>query len=114
VRAQVAMLNTQTITLQIKLFKDVCKHFGISQTDCLLVLFIGLKTVKIAELTHFGMHYKLTNILKRGYVIRPYPVRKQYRCSQKGIEVYQYFITEMERINSLISTQDEGNKIDLI
>jgi len=114
VRAQVAMLNTQTITLQIKLFKDVCKHFGISQTDCLLVLFIGLKTVKIAHLQHFNLHHKLNNILKRGYIVKPYPVRKQYRCSDKGIEVYNYFLTEMERINSLISTQNEGNKIDLI
>lgn len=108
------MFDIQSTVLHIRLFKDVCKHFGISQVDCILVLFIGLKTVKIAHLQHFNLHHKLTNILKRGYVIRPYPARKQYRCSPKGVEVYNYFLAEMDRINSLISTQGEGNKIDLI
>lgn len=108
------MINTTRTALELKLFTDVCKRFNIIQVDCRLIILIGLRTVKIAELVHFGMHYKLTNILKRGYVIKPYPVRKQYRCSDKGIEVYKYFIAEMERINTLISTQGEGNKIDLI
>jgi len=114
VRAQVAMFDIQSTVLHIRLFKDVCKHFGISQVDCILVLFIGLKTVKIAHLQHFNLHHKMNNILKRGYVVKPYSVRKQYRCSPKGVEVYNYFCSEMERINSLISTQDEVNKIDLI
>ncbi len=60
------------------------------------------------------MHYKLNSILRRGYVYKPYLNEKQARNSDKGIEVYNYFLAEMERINTLISTQGEGNKIDLI
>ena len=100
--------------LQLKLFSEVCSHFNISQIDCRIIIFIGLKTVKFKHLKHFSMHYKLNSILRRGYIIKPYDHQKQVRCSDKGIEVYQYFITEMDHINKLISTQDEGNKIDLI
>ena len=113
-RARIQTSRHIKTVLVLKSFSHISDHFKVSHIDLRLIIFIGTQTLFFSYLKQFGMHYKLNSILRRGYIYKPYSNEKQVRCSDKGIEVYNYFIAEMERINTLISTQGEGNKIDLI
>lgn len=113
-RARIQTSRHIKTVLVLKLFSHISDHFKVSHIDLRLIIFIGTQTLYFSYLKQFGMHYKLNSILRRGYIYKPYANEKQVRNSDKGIEVYNYFCVEMDRINSLISTQGEGNKIDLI
>lgn len=113
-RARIQTSRHIRTVLVLKSFSHISDLFKVSHIDLRLIIFIGTQTLYFSYLKQFGMHYKLNSILRRGYIYKPYANEKQVRNSPKGIEVYNYFLSEMERINSLISTQDEGNKIDLI